>query len=162
MNKTVSTLLVPQTALIVEDDTISATILSAMLKSLSIDAKSVSNWEEAFDMLVSDYYHYAFIDYRLHGRTGAELCEMLQYTVHPKNSDLKVILVSASLTQAQTEIKYRHLNLHGMIEKPISLSAIKHYLVIPKPNNDHILECAAHSCPNQLTTTHEHICLQQN
>jgi DNA-binding response OmpR family regulator len=110
--------------LIVEDDTVTALVLSEFLAAHGYRISVATHGVEGLAKFESELPDLALVDVLLPRKNGFETCfEMKQFTAHGRHTP--VILMSAVYRDLQHAIEYAHsLAAEGFLQKPFDLDLL--------------------------------------
>ncbi|WP_319529859.1 response regulator [uncultured Cohaesibacter sp.] len=105
--------------LLVEDNPVNRMVTEGYLGNLSHDCTSVTNGQEALDILDRQSFDLVLMDDRMPVLTGLEALTRLRAHPDPSLANLPVIIHSACITRGEIEQAFAH-GANGFLSKPFS------------------------------------------
>lgn len=103
--------------LVVDDNLVNLQVAMGMMRYYKMDIVTVSNGEEALELLLNEDFHMIFMDHMMPVMDGVEVTEMLRND--PKTQNSIIIALTANATVDADQI-YRDFGFNDYLSKPIS------------------------------------------
>jgi DNA-binding response OmpR family regulator len=109
--------------LVVEDDTIQADSIAAVLRTYGFRCRSVLNAEAAISVLAADRFGYFLVDLYMPGMDGIELIQKIRGVGQIKTP---VVLMTAAATDVIEDIRSRSDSLQPLVilQKPFAMELL--------------------------------------
>lgn len=107
------------TVMIVDDDSISLSIIEEALKQGGYNSITTSKPESALELAIQRHPDFIIIDVMMPNKSGLELCK--DFKLNPITKDIPIMLLSSS-TDAEHIIASLHLGCVDYVRKPVAMT----------------------------------------
>lgn len=114
-------------ALIVDDNTVNATVISGLLKKFDVDSEACLSGAEAVARSDLNEFHIVFTDYMMPGMDGIEIGRRLREFSQSQGRELPVILCTANVGAAGLAADVE-AGISYILKKPVKLQELEQIL----------------------------------